>query len=472
MSPLQLGLLAIGALVIGSVMLYNWWQERTIRRDMVRRFDGSIDDVLMGKSVAINPDADDAFGMEQPPEPGREPFDEQQHAVVEHAEETPEAEWEEPEFTASEPDEGEFEPEPTIEEIDEPVEPEPVLLQAEEPLQEIEEEAVEVPLSEILTEQEPEDETDYPALTMPTVGYADDVPAATEPDLIERGLIEPSLIEPIMPLPSEVDAHIDEIATLTLDAPHSGAAVRDLLSATTNPGKPLRWFGASQGAWLPLTREHEQRDFSHIVAALQLADRSGAVQGNGYRTFKDQVDGLHQQLGGELAWNTQREVVEYAQALDQFCIEVDVTVTLHVAAGISGPFAGTKLRSLMEASGLVLNADGRFHATNDDGETLFTVCNSDQRPFTEDALRTALLHDLVLMLDVPRVKEASNTFKQMAMLGNRMEIALNAKLTDSRQRALGDAEIEQIRSQIKALHSKMQDRQLVPGSTPVLRLFS
>ncbi|HEY8084877.1 MAG TPA: hypothetical protein VIE69_04670, partial [Methylophilaceae bacterium] len=64
MSQLQLGLLAIGALVITSVLVYNWWQERTIRRDMVRRFDGPIDDVLMGNKAAVDTEADDAFAMD------------------------------------------------------------------------------------------------------------------------------------------------------------------------------------------------------------------------------------------------------------------------------------------------------------------------------------------------------------------------------------------------------------------------
>ncbi len=201
-------------------------------------------------------------------------------------------------------------------------------------------------------------------------------------------------------------------------------------------------------------------------------DRSGALQPKGWQAFQDQIEQLSAQLGGAAAWQEDRDVLQYAELLDRFCIDVDVTVRLHLAAGISGPFAGTKFRSLMEASGLSLKEDGRFHFANAEGETLFTIGNGDQQPLTDEGLRTSMMHDVLLMLDVPRVADASNIFKQMAMLGNRMETALNAKLTDAKQRTLGDAEIEQIRSQIKSIHSKMQERQLVPGSAPILRLFS
>ncbi len=259
---------------------------------------------------------------------------------------------------------------------------------------------------------------------------------------------------------------------MTAGSAMSGVVLRELLSTLADFGKPVRWFGASKGEWLPLTKENASHHFSSVVGALQLADRSGAIQAKGLRDFQNQINELSQQLEGELAWQEQRDALQYAQALDAFCIDVDVTVTLHLAAGISGAVCRHQIPQPDEASGLTLKEDGRFHFANVEGDTLFTICNGDQLPLTEEGLRTASLHDVVLMLDVPRVSDASNVFKQMAMLGNRMETALNAKLTDARQRALGDTEIEQIRSQIKSIHSKMQERQLVPGSASVLRLFS
>lgn len=442
MSQLQLGLLGIGVLVIASVVFYNWWQERSIRRDMVRRFDGPIDDVLMGNKTAAG-QAEMSFGRETTSAAGYEDEAEEEELASSIEEEftsaeepasfdsEPEPDWDEPEFTVSEEDEAESESE---EEADFE---ESILLQEEEPA--------------IADVAEPE------------------IPAQTEPP---HTAAAETVAVSVPPLPNGVDSLIDEIATLIPEIPCSGKEILTALSSMPDLGKPVRCYGVSQGTWLPITRDNAHLEFSRIVAALQLADRSGAIQAKNWKEFQEQIKDLSQKIGGKLSWQVDRDAVEYAQALDQFCIAVDVTVTLHLTAGISGPFAGTKFRSLMEASGLTLREDGRFHYANDNSESLFTVCSSDQHPFTEEGLRTSQLADVILMLDVPRVAEAGNVFKQMAMLGNRMELALNAKLTDARQRTLGDAEIEQIRSQIRAIHAKMQERQLIPGSASVLRLFS
>jgi hypothetical protein len=48
MSELQLGLLAIGAVVVAGVVCYNKWQEARYRREVQAGFDSRHDDVLMG----------------------------------------------------------------------------------------------------------------------------------------------------------------------------------------------------------------------------------------------------------------------------------------------------------------------------------------------------------------------------------------------------------------------------------------
>jgi len=47
MSDLQISLLIIGAVVIGGVYLFNWFQERQLRRKLEQAFDGERDDVLL-----------------------------------------------------------------------------------------------------------------------------------------------------------------------------------------------------------------------------------------------------------------------------------------------------------------------------------------------------------------------------------------------------------------------------------------
>lgn len=437
MSSLQLGLIALGAVFILGLVAYNWWQERSIRRDMVRRFDEPIDDVLMGSKAEVASHETDEFPSDykEPPEP---------------------------EFTDSldevEPD---LEPQFTDPELDEPVQDE-----AYTPDEDLDEpfadDVAPQPVAELLVEEsldaEPESAPPEALLDEP-VTQAPDAPLTFAPQSAPTQ-------------PPGVDVTIDEIAVLSLDEAVRGATVRSHINPLADFGKPVRWLGWSVDAWLPLTRDNEAREFTAIAGALQLVDRSGPVQSDGLLGFQEQVENLAAQLGGTVTWTEPRDTLRHANMLDQFCIEVDVTVTMHVTAGVEGPFAGTKLRGLAEAHGMHLKEDGRFHMMTEAGETLYTLSSADQRPFTEESLRTAMLHDLVLMLDVPRAPKGGETFRQMAMLGGRLETTLNARLTDANRRALGDAELDQIRAQVQTLQGKMQERGIIPGNPTALRLFS
>lgn len=409
MSSLQLGLIALGGVVILGLIAFNWWQERKIRRDMVRRFDGSIDDVLMGKSA---PDALQEETLE-------EDFNTESEASVTHADVAFEAD--ETTFTDAEP-----------------------IYHAPDAVQ-----------------------STSPPIEVPNDAQADAPLVAASPAPAASFLTAPS-----PRLPSSVDPVIDEIAIIALSELHTGSALRSHLNPIAPFGKPACWFGWSQNAWLPLTLEFEHRSFSCLVAAMQLADRSGAIQADSLLGFQTEVENLAAQVSGTLTWCESRETLRYANSLDQFCIEVDVTVTLHVMAGIEGPFSGTKLRGIIEAAGLTLREDGRFHQMNEAGEETYNLSNADQRPMSEDGLRTAALQDVVLMLDVPRVSKGSEVFRHMATLGARLETTLNARLTDANRRALGEAQIEQIRNQIQTIHGKMLAHNIIPGGASALRLFS
>jgi len=52
MSDLQIGLLVIGAVVVGAVYLFNWFQERKFRRKLGEAFDAGHEDVLLGAREA------------------------------------------------------------------------------------------------------------------------------------------------------------------------------------------------------------------------------------------------------------------------------------------------------------------------------------------------------------------------------------------------------------------------------------
>lgn len=421
MSQLQIGLITLGALIILAVLLFNWWQERNIRRETFRRFEGPIDDVLMeelrAKPVATEPVED--FHID--PDALQE-FREEVVMVEETIFSPPTAAQAKDEFAADE----------------------------SEPPAALAQEDTSPPQDESLAEEEP----------------------LLEPEPIRLNDPEPAVAAP-QELPADVDPQIDEIAIITPNQPCTGATIRDALQPLPAFQKPVRWLGEdADGNVLLLTKEQEATQFTRIIAALQLADRSGPANGEDLRNFHAKVEDLALRIGGALDWREHGDPLQYGRELDQFCIDVDVMIGLQLLAGSGGPFAGTKLRGVVEAGGGVLKEDGQFHFANENGETQFVLASLDRKPMTADALRTAMLRGVVLLMDMPRVANGAEVFNQMVLMGRKLENALSAKLMDEAQRALGDPEIDKIRQQIKVMYSKMFARGIVPGGASALRLFS
>src|SRR5487761_2517817 len=58
MSNLQIGLILIGALFVGGMLIFNWWQQRSHRRKTESLFESKHEDVLLGdfKPSAVRDD--------------------------------------------------------------------------------------------------------------------------------------------------------------------------------------------------------------------------------------------------------------------------------------------------------------------------------------------------------------------------------------------------------------------------------
>ncbi|WP_459617601.1 cell division protein ZipA C-terminal FtsZ-binding domain-containing protein [Bordetella sp. 2513F-2] len=73
MSDLQIGLIALGVLLILAVLGFNWWQDRRVRRRMQAHFPGSDQDPLLGSEEARPPAGsrrEPGMGMSGAAEPG------------------------------------------------------------------------------------------------------------------------------------------------------------------------------------------------------------------------------------------------------------------------------------------------------------------------------------------------------------------------------------------------------------------
>ncbi|MCB5187519.1 cell division protein FtsZ [Methylobacillus caricis] len=451
MTDLHWALIALGAVIIGAVLVFNWWQERKLKNETSSRFEEPRYDALMQESQALRSeefhiDADAIFKDEEfPDDEGVQAAKQAEYATESVAPlDKVAVELQEPELEMD--DQPGVTKESSIgEQPDEDEHAE--TWQAQSP------------------ELQPEPEIEYQQ-------YQDDEPVYEAPVEVSPAQHHASLM-----LPSEINQQIDFSAVLYLTKPATGRALREFLLSITDIDKPVYAYGlAGDGHWYLLTREQESASFDSAVCSLQLADRSGAVSTGSLSRFHMAVEELAQSLGAEIEWLHADNPLQHANELDQFCMEVDQMVGFHLMQGANGPFTGTKFRGLAEAGGLTLGADGGYHYEAEGGagesQVLFSVVNHDNNPFSPEMLRTSVIRGLTFQLDIPRVKSYAEAYNHMVLLARQMEHSLGARLVDDKQRELGDAQIDKIRQQIKLIHDKMNARGIAPGEAYALRLFS
>ena len=177
------------------------------------------------------------------------------------------------------------------------------------------------------------------------------------------------------------------------------------------------------------------------------------------------------ELSAQVEWIGTQEPLDFAQALDTFCLEVDKTIGFHILNGAAGRFTGTKFKGLAEANGLALKDDGAFYAKSKNGQSAFKVINMENNPFGSDMLKSVALKGVTFQMEIALTESCTETFNSMVLMAKSMAHSLSATLVDDHQRELSDAKIEKIRQQLRLIQVQMTVKGIPPGSPVALRLF-
>jgi FtsZ-interacting cell division protein ZipA len=102
----------------------------------------------------------------------------------------------------------------------------------------------------------------------------------------------------------------------------------------------------------------------------------------------------------------------------------------------------------------------------------FIIFNTENQLTAFNAASDALIKSVIFQLDIPRVDECTQAFKQMVKVAISLALDLNANLLDANNRILNDQQIEQIFQQVDSIQVAMHLRGIEPGSEAALRLFS
>jgi FtsZ-interacting cell division protein ZipA len=238
-------------------------------------------------------------------------------------------------------------------------------------------------------------------------------------------------------------------------------------------GKTVRWLGLPVGGvqWEELQPWRDVH-YQQVVVTMQLADRNGAVELGQLSTLCELLQATAHGHGLRIACDDAAEAVERAQAIDHFCVDVDVLIGLNVMARGEGAVNLARIVGEAVGNGMVLGTDGVFQLIDSRGEPLYTLCNHDAEPFGEVVEEGQVSQGVTLQFDVPRVPDGLRVFDGMVAFGRKLANEVGGILVDDNLRPLTDSGIEKIRAQLAQIYERMEARGVPSGSRRALRLFT
>jgi hypothetical protein len=424
MPDLQIVLILLGFIIVSGVVFYNWRQEKQLRDTIHNDFvvpqkdvltEGVDADFLSGQALDVEPHITDAS------------IEDVVHSV------------EAVDIAVPETHEVAAAPSPNFE-PSAPTDEAPVLAMKE--------------AESLVVEESPE----QPATKVAT---AQEAVSTVEP--------------PPLLLPKAVNAQIDLTAVLTAPSPINGHALYGMTDKILKELESLVMLHGLDriGVWQPINDlSNQSATFESVTCSLQLANRSGPVAKPLIHKFEYAMKAIGLEFGATVVWLGEGGVAQRAAELDQFCIEVDHMVSVHVLQGDT-PIHGTKLKGMAEAKGLKL-IRGKFYCVDSKNPNLvkYVLASANEQPFSTEWLRQNVVKEIVFQIDIPKVANVSLVFNQMIDVARKMADDLGAKMVDNNKKPLGDEGVDEIKQQLKVLNSKMTVRGIAAGSASSMRLFN
>lgn len=234
-------------------------------------------------------------------------------------------------------------------------------------------------------------------------------------------------------------------------------------------------------AWVRLFRQSPWEVFDpanvgsvqHLTLALPLASRAGPIEAHDIDEWRLVLAELAQKQGCEAQFFGFRDGPERAAELDSFLAAVDIIPVAYLVKKDGGQWTGTRLRGTLEANGFRLQSDGRFayHEVETDA-VIFHAVDGFERPFTPERLRTETIAALRCMLEPVRLPHPMARFDMFRQSLRALSKLLDAELKSSEGTALGEAEFSTMREEVRTAMDALANAGIEPGSDTARALFA
>ena len=274
---------------------------------------------------------------------------------------------------------------------------------------------------------------------------------------------------------ARIDALIDAIATLALEAPASGEMLLAHLPASRRAGsKPflVEGLNAASGDWEPVALGQR---YGELQAGVQLANRSGALNEIEYSEFVQKLQAFADAVGAVPDFPDMLDVVARARELDAFANPHDATLSVLLRANAVAWSVGY-IQQCASRHGFVNAAlAGRLVLpAAEEGAPPVLVLSFDAQAALaamSDAAAMAAVRELTLSLDVAQTPESTEPFPAWQQAIRALAEDMDATAVDDEGRPLTLQHFAGIHDELNKLYRALESRDMAAGTPVARRLF-
>lgn len=279
-----------------------------------------------------------------------------------------------------------------------------------------------------------------------------------------------------LPLPDKkpaLDALIDVLAPINVDAPVAGEAALAALPTTRRVGSKPFAIEARNVATLEWEMPRAGQRYGAFQAGVQLANRNGALNEIEFSEFVMKTQAFSDAINGAPEFPEMRHEVARARELDQFAgshdAQLGFTLRARNAAWSPG-FVHQHSARLGFVPGAI---PGRMvlPAGAAGLPPILGLAFSPQAALADDPSHTAI-RELTLSLDVPQVPRSEQPFVRMRAAAVALAAAMDGLITDDDGRVIPPEALDAIGADLEQLYDTLEARDLAAGSPQARRLFS
>jgi hypothetical protein len=272
---------------------------------------------------------------------------------------------------------------------------------------------------------------------------------------------------------ARLDALIDAIVPMTLEAPITGELALQHLPPTRRAGsKPfyIEGLDTESGNWEALAAGHR---YGELQAGVQLASRSGPLNEIEYSEFVQKVQAFADAVGAATDAPDMLEVVARARELDTLASPLDAQLAVTLRSNGVAWSVGF-VQQVAGRLGLVPGAvPGRLVlASADEGAPPVLVLGMDAQAALSEEAQAAVVRECTLSLDVPQTPASAEPFPAWHLLSKQLADDLDATPVDDRGQPVTLHAYDAIGKDLDELYRKLEALDLAAGSPAARRLFS